>query len=154
MADSSLLQLLLSRPSGLEKLGSVLGMAQSASPVPLGTTTPSEVGLTSLIPTGSGGSMGNWEQRARKRAMNQYGYTPQDWKALDSIIERESSWNPDAVNPSSGAYGIPQILPSAHPDANLQNDPMGQIKWLLSYIQQRYGGPQQALAFKNENNWY
>ena len=73
---------------------------------------------------------------------------------LDSIIERESGWDPDAVNQSSGAYGIPQILPKAHPNANLQGDPMGQIQWLLRYIDQRYGGVQQALAFKDANGWY
>jgi len=140
------MELLLSQPSGTDKLQSLLSM---------GITTPSEVGsLTDLIPANTGGVASDWERRAHKRAVNQYGYTPKDWHALDSIIERESSWNPNAVNPSSGAYGIPQILPSAHPSAGLQNDPMGQIKWLLSYIQSRYGGPMGALAHKDETGWY
>jgi hypothetical protein len=101
-------------------------------------------------------ALGNnqWEPYAQNMAMTQYGYSPEEWNALDSIIERESGWNPNAVNDSSGAYGIPQILPSAHPDANLQNDPLGQLQWLFKYIQGRYGGPLQALDFKNANNWY
>ena len=101
----------------------------------------------------SGGSS-RWEDVARRMAMRRFGYSPQDFNKLDSIISRESGWNPNAVNPSSGAYGIPQILPSAHPDVNLQDDPKGQIGWLLRYIQGRYGGVDQALAFKDSHGWY
>lgn len=124
--------------------------------------------LQSLLPLlagkGGGGSPGgggapvggssNWENVARRMAMNKYGYSAGDFNALDSIIERESGWNPNAVNPNGGAYGIPQILPDAHPDVHLQGDPRGQIRWLLNYIENRYGSPQAALAFKNRENWY
>jgi hypothetical protein len=108
---------------------------------------------TSFEP-GAPASTSNWENVARQQAMEQYGYNRRDWRALDSIIERESGWNPQAVNDNGGAYGIPQILPSAHPGLNLQNDPQGQLDWLFKYIEERYGGPRQALQFKNANNWY
>jgi hypothetical protein len=31
---------------------------------------------------------------------------------------------------------------------------MGQIRWLLNYIDERYGGIDQALAFKDREGWY
>jgi soluble lytic murein transglycosylase-like protein len=100
------------------------------------------------------GSSSHWEDVAQRMATNQYGYSPQDFSKLDSIIGRESSWDPNAVNDSSGAYGIPQILPSAHPNTHLEDNPRGQIKWLLNYIQERYGGVDNALAFKDREGWY
>lgn len=103
---------------------------------------------------GGGGGSSDWEQVAKRMAMRRFDYTPQEFRQLDSIIERESGWDPNAVNEGSGAYGIPQILPSAHPDVKLQNDPRGQIAWLLRYIQGRYGGVGNALEFKNSNGWY
>jgi hypothetical protein len=114
-------------------------------------------GLTSSFGGGATPATGDssyWEDQARQIATNQYGYSPQEWNMLDSIIERESHWNPDAVNPDGGAYGIPQILPRAHPNVNLQNDPLGQINWLLKYIQGRYGGVSNALQHKNQTGWY
>lgn len=87
-------------------------------------------------------------------AQNRYGYTPQEFSQLDSIISRESNWDPNALNEGSGAYGIPQILPSAHPNTNLQDNPRGQIQWLLNYIQERYGGIGNALEHKDETGWY
>ena len=114
----------------------------------LGSASPG----TSWAP--SVGSPSHWEEVASRMAQNRYGYSPQDFAKLDSIISRESNWNPNAVNENSGAYGIPQILPSAHPNANLQGNPRGQIRWLLDYIQGRYGGVDQALAFKDREGWY
>lgn len=120
-------------------------------------------GMENGQPSRSGGggmpSMGqpqgsNWEKIAREMAMRRYGYSPQEWKKLDYIIERESGWNPNALNEGSGAYGIPQILPSAHPGVKLQDDPMGQIRWLLNYIKGRYGGPQNAYQHKQQTGWY
>jgi len=100
----------------------------------------------------SGGSS-NWENVAKRIATNQYGYSNQDFNALDSIIERESSWNPAAVNDSSGAAGIAQRI-SGYGKGYEADRPKQQIRWLLNYIQDRYGTPQDALAFKNEQGWY
>lgn len=114
-------------------------------------------------PTSPGNLSGNrWEQLARRMAAKKYGWGPQDFRYIDWIIGgggpndvvAESGWNPGAVNPSSGAYGIPQILPQAHPDTNLQNDPRGQVRWLLNYVKQRYGSPEDAYAFKSDKGWY
>ena len=44
--------------------------------------------------------------------LNRYGWGGQ-FAALNSIITHESGWNPNAVNPSSGAYGLGQALPAS-----------------------------------------
>jgi hypothetical protein len=56
------------------------------------------------------------------------------------------------VNPSSGAYGIPQSLGHGHPYA--LGDYKNQIIWGLNYIRQRYGSPSAAWAHEVANNWY
>lgn len=128
----------------------------------LGPGGPVSPGGGSSPGTGGGpvkgiGGGSRWEQIAREMAQRRYGWGPQQFRALDQIATAESGWNPKAVNPSSGAAGIPQMLPSAHPDMNVQkflNDPMAQIRWFLNYVDQRYGSPQQALQFRNQRGWY
>lgn len=122
-------------------LGSGQGGAGGGAPVP-------SSGPTSYDPNAS-----RWEDVAARMAQRKYGWGPQDFSAIDEIISRESGWNPNAVNPSSGAYGIPQILPAAHPD-DLGLGPRQQISWLLDYIKNRYGTPEQAWAFKQDKGWY
>jgi hypothetical protein len=116
----------------------------------------------STLPAGTyDGASGRWEQAAAQMAARRYGWGPDEFKYVDYIIAgggpndvvAESNWNPNAVNPSSGAYGIPQILPAAHPD-DLGLGPMQQIRWLLNYIQQRYGSPENAYAHKSDEGWY
>lgn len=113
-------------------------------------------GLGSLISPGGdyGGTGSHWEQVAQQMAMRQ-GYSPEDWKKLDYIISHESNWDPNAVNQGSGAWGIPQILPSAHPDIKPGSlNPRQQINWLLDYIQGRYGGIGSAYSHKQSTGWY
>ena len=43
--------------------------------------------------------------------LNTYGWGDDQWFALEQLWTRESGWNHLAVNPSSGATGIPQSLP-------------------------------------------
>lgn len=109
---------------------------------------------SSASPSGSYDSNGNrWEQLASQMAQKKYGWGANQFNAIDQIASAESGWNPNAVNPSSGAYGIPQILPSAHPDS-LGLDPRQQIAWMLHYIQGRYGTPQHALDVRQQQGWY
>ena len=117
-------------------------------------------GLMQLAAQQQGGYDGNasrWEQVAQRMAQNQYGWGPGQFRALDQIASAESGWNPGAVNPSSGAAGIPQALPSAHPglvtDAWM-HDPRAQIRWMLDYISQRYNTPQHALEIRQQQGYY
>ncbi len=69
--------------------------------------------------------------------------------ALD-LIYRESGCRVDAKNASSGAYGIPQSLPGtkmAEFGADWETNPVTQIKWMIQYVNGRYGGWQQALDY-------
>lgn len=66
--------------------------------------------------------------------------------ATKTLIINESGCRPDAVNPSSGACGIPQALPCSKLPCTLQ-DPVCQLKWMNEYVQQRYTTWEGALAY-------
>lgn len=80
----------------------------------------------------------------------------QFWPALDALITKESSWNPNAQNPTSTAYGLGQFLDStwAGVGATKTSDPAAQLAAMLRYISDRYGDPAAALRFHLANNWY
>lgn len=81
------------------------------------------------------------------------GIPESEWWAVDSIVSRESSWNPNAVNKSSGACGLGQQLPCGK-WAGAWNDPVAALKAQYGYVVARYGGYPQAVAFWNVNHWY
>lgn len=86
---------------------------------------------------------------ARMRSAELFGDA--HWPALQKLWQRESNWNPNARNPSSGACGIPQALPcSKIPDMS----PRGQVEWGLSYIKARYGTPSRAWSFWANRRYY
>jgi len=87
------------------------------------------------------------------RVMNKSAWGDEQWPALEELIRRESSFNPEAVNPSSGAFGLFQANPSGGqtpPKPDLQS----QWNWGYNYIKNRYGTPQNALNFHDKNGWY
>ena len=96
-------------------------------------------------------------QRLGQVMAARYGWTGQQWTALNNIVMAESGWNTSATNPSSGAYGIPQALPGSKMGSiagNWRTSAHTQIAWLLLYIRQRYGNPVNAWAFHLANGWY
>ena len=79
------------------------------------------------------------------------------WSCLLDLWNQESGWIYDALNPVSGAYGIPQALPAykmASSGADWQTDPTTQIRWGLGYISQAYGTPCNAWAHEEAYDWY
>ncbi|MEV0017418.1 aggregation-promoting factor C-terminal-like domain-containing protein [Streptomyces tendae] len=79
------------------------------------------------------------------------------FQCFSNIVDHESSWNYQAVNASSGAYGLFQALPAgkyASAGADWRTNPATQIKWGLSYMDNRYGSPCEAWAFWQANHWY
>lgn len=87
--------------------------------------------------------------------MRAAGIPESDWQYVDYIVNRESSWNPNAVNPSSGACGLAQSLPCHKSEVyGAWNDPVAALKWQYDYVQQRYGGYAGAYAFWTKNHWY
>ncbi|MGR6523831.1 aggregation-promoting factor C-terminal-like domain-containing protein [Rhodococcus erythropolis] len=92
-----------------------------------------------------------------KAAFKPYGWdSGEQWAAADWIIGKESSWNPLARNPSSGAFSLFQFLGSTKdqylPDEN--PDPYIQGQAGAKYIKDRYGDPMAAKSFWEKNNWY
>lgn len=71
------------------------------------------------------------------------------------LIGGESGCNPGAVNPSSGACGIPQSLPCSKMGCSL-DDPVCQLKWMQTYVINRYGSWSNAYATwqSRSPHWY
>ena len=94
-----------------------------------------------------------------REAMAAYGWdTGEQWDAVDWIVTRESGWDPNAVNASSGAWGLFQFNPSSGtlqeyiPDRN--PNPRVQGEAGARYIRDRYGDPLAARRFWEANGHY
>jgi soluble lytic murein transglycosylase-like protein len=86
-----------------------------------------------------------------------FGWGIDQYSCLAKLWDRESNWRVNALNKSSGAYGIPQSLPAtkmASEGADWLTNPETQIRWGIKYIKGRYGTPCGALAHSNKFNWY
>lgn len=77
----------------------------------------------------------------------------EDSQVIGELLARESSLNPEAINPSSGACGLPQALPCEKMACEL-SDVDCQLAWVDEYITNRYGTPENALEFHNQKGWY
>lgn len=80
------------------------------------------------------------------------GVSEKDMYAALTLIYHESGCRVDSENAYSGAYGIPQSLPGnkmASEGSDWKTNPVTQIRWMIKYVNGRYGGWQQALDF-----WY
>ncbi|MER5543271.1 aggregation-promoting factor C-terminal-like domain-containing protein [Streptomyces sp. NPDC001118] len=79
------------------------------------------------------------------------------FQCFSNIVDHESTWNYQAVNASSGAYGLVQALPAgkmASAGADWRTNPATQIKWGLSYMNDRYGSPCDAWSYWQANGNY
>ena len=94
---------------------------------------------------------------ARKMIASYKDWGDGDYDALVWLWNKESGWQWNATNPSSGAYGIPQALPAsklASAGDDWKDNAATQIKWGLNYIAGRYGSPSAAKTFWLAHNWY
>ena len=86
-----------------------------------------------------------------------YGWSDYDWECLVKLWNRESGWNPNAVNRRSGACGIPQSLPCskmAVESTDYKTNYRTQIRWGLKYIAWRYSSPSGAWSHSQRTGWY
>jgi hypothetical protein len=97
-----------------------------------------------LVYTG-GGSPAEWMAAA--------GIAQSDWGYVDYIVKRESGWNPNATNRSSGACGLVQALPCSKVPGNGYN-PVDNLRWGTGYASGRYGGWAGAYAFWVSHGWW
>lgn len=145
---------------------SIVGYVGATDPyVSLPSTGSSGSGYPGVLPaTGSLAAPGSV---AAPGNLDQYqsfaqGLVNRTWGAsqfpyLYQLWERESGWNPAAVNPLSGAFGIPQALPAtkmATTGLDWATNPYTQIEWGISYISAAYGDPQAAWAHEVAFGWY
>ena len=78
------------------------------------------------------------------------GVAEEDLQVALDLIYHESGCRYNARNASSGAYGIPQALPGnkmATKGDDWETNPVTQIRWMIDYVNGRYGGWQQAMNF-------
>lgn len=97
-----------------------------------------------------GGSPAEWMAAA--------GIAESDWGYVDYIVTRESGWNPNAMNASSGACGLVQALPCSKVPGN-GLDPVDNLKWATSYANtcvpgRMYCGWKGAYDFWVANHWW
>ena len=114
-------------------------VAQTAS----GSTTRSSGG--GLPRYTGGGSKAEWMAAA--------GIAESDWGYVDYIVRRESSWNPNATNKTSGACGLVQALPCSKVPGNGYN-PVDNLRWADGYAKGRYGSWANAYNFWTRNHWW
>jgi len=124
------------------------------SPSGRGTSAPSVP-----IPSGNGNG-DNTPAGAQAYAhsrLSAHGWGDDQFGCLVSLWNRESGWNYQAYNRSSGAYGIPQALPGSKmgsAGADWQSNAATQVNWGLGYIAGRYGSPCGAWGHSQSTGWY
>jgi len=96
-------------------------------------------------------------QATARGMLGSYGWGDDQFGCLYNLWQRESGWNYQAYNASSGAFGIPQALPGskmATAGADWQTSARTQIAWGLGYISGRYGTPCNAWGHSQSVGWY
>lgn len=102
------------------------------------------------------GTAGEAQAYAQQRCAA-YGWSDYDFECLVALWNRESGWNVNAHNSSSGAHGIPQALPAskmASAGSDYLTSYETQVDWGLSYISSRYGSPSAAWSHSQSTGWY
>jgi len=77
----------------------------------------------------------------------------QDWELVNWLVSKESGWNPNAVNRSSGACGLGQQLPCGK-WPHQWNDPVGALIDMNQYVLSRYKSWAAAKAWHLSHGWY
>ncbi|WP_340376467.1 transglycosylase SLT domain-containing protein [Streptomyces sp. SS7] len=112
--------------------------------------------------TASSGSTASFPQQASYTVAEVQAIARQivpagQFQCFSNIVNHESTWNYQAVNPSSGAYGLVQAYPASKMSsagADWRTNPATQIKWGLNYMNERYGSPCDAWDFWQANGSY
>jgi len=76
-----------------------------------------------------------------------------EWWAADFIINKESKWNPYAINSTSGACGLFQFLPCSKVNCRI-DDVRCHGTAGAQYIRNRYRTPSSAYSFWLAHSWY
>jgi hypothetical protein len=120
--------------------------AAKAAPAPAATRSTAAPSKSSSSGSGS----------FQDYALSKLGGDSSEFSCLESLWGKESGWNPNAQNPSSTAYGIPQFLNSTWAGTGIAktSDGYRQIDAGLIYIDSRYGSPCGAWSHSKSTGWY
>lgn len=122
------------------------------TPTPTVTAKPKAKGATAS--SGGSGARPQYSGGGSKDEwMSAAGISQNDWAYVDYIVKRESGWNPNATNRSSGACGLVQALPCSKVPGNGYN-PVDNLRWATGYANARYGGWAGAYNFWIKNHWW
>jgi len=156
-------------------LGPVLRTAEAASQhqdslIGNGSTTTLELDPTALVNAGEIAMIAQISKQieaarnpigaklyAKDLVLNTYNWSEKQYSCLNSLWNKESHWNYKARNPRSGAHGIAQALPATKMESistDWRTNPLTQIQWGLSYIQNRYETPCKAYAKWKRSRYY
>lgn len=122
-----------------------------------GTEESSDDTTSTTTTSSASGTTAAGAQAIASSMMSSYGWDSSQFSCLVSLWNRESGWNYQAQNSSSGAYGIPQALPGSKMSSvasDWATNPTTQIIWGLKYIDGRYGSPCSAWAHSESVGWY
>jgi hypothetical protein len=132
------------------------------------TSTPQAGGAGAGAPSGGPGStVGLTLSKAAAKTLGfgmvvAAGWGSQ-WSAFNNIVMAESGWDTTIHNGGGHgyvpglAYGIPQALPGtkmASAGSNWLTSAATQIKWMIGYIKQVYGDPDNAWSFHLSHGYY
>lgn len=149
--------------------GGAPGSAPAANPISPGIVAADQA-VTSAGPVPSGSGQQALQQAAAARGWG----TGAQWQALQNVEMAEAGFNPNATNPSSGAYGLAQALghgdsttrgsvtneyggfglTSAQAQAANSGDAGAQALWMVNYIAATYGDPATAWQHEQTYRWY
>ncbi|ROP64410.1 peptidoglycan hydrolase CwlO-like protein [Curtobacterium sp. ZW137] len=124
------------------------------------TTTGSSASAGTSYPSTAGVAVDPAAAKAYARSvLGNYGWGDDQYGCLVSLWTQESGWRANALNSSSGAYGIPQSLPAnkmSAAGADWRTNQNTQINWGLAYIKSSYGSPCGAWNHEMSVNphWY
>lgn len=110
-----------------------------------------------LAESDGGGLMAGKATGDHDHWMKQAHIPERDWSAINYIVSAESGWNPHAVNPSSGTYGLGQMQGynlHYYTKHGAKSNPIAQLMGIMDYIHERYGSVAHAVAFRKAHNWY
>jgi len=139
-----------------ERVDEVVLVGTGAAADTSGEDADTESTTTTVTASGDGTTAASAQSIAQSM-MSSYGWDDSQFSCLVSLWNRESGWNYQAQNASSGAYGIPQALPGSKMSSvasDWATNPTTQIKWGLGYISGRYGTPCSAWAHSESTGWY
>jgi hypothetical protein len=81
------------------------------------------------------------------------GISPSDWTYVDFIISKESGWNPNSTNSTTGAHGLPQADPYSKTGCGWV-DAVCQLRWANGYATSRYGSWAAAYDFWLQHGYW